>query len=952
MSRVEKSKQEKFSQVVEHATLYEVFNIKKLKRLPYLLDDKEENARKQIDQLLGLLKPIPNKDPKKFGRLKVSYEEDSRLQSCRLFATSKFSYQGMWRQVRHTLASGLYFDVDIVNCGATILYHMVQFGKVKMYQEVEREGDAENITRKIPKFLVGSMLEDYVKNRDTWLEEIQEKHGITRDQAKKLIQSILLLGSYKIPRKEEAEIYYSPRQDERYEKLVELGKETKSIGEWLCDKHNQDFIDTRIIMREKIKTDAKLKRTKPKRLEPAMLSYEIRAYEREITDNLKRYFEACGLEVGTMTFDGMMIRKIKPSDGSSLKKEELLGIMNSWMKKFSAEGSDYVGWDEIKIIIKEMDEKVELLPKDRIKLFDYSPCAGKPDEAAERLIEMVGKENFIYCDGDDGDGMLLVFDKKRGIFYRVDNKKPDSMGYVVISDYAREYAQNLWMPSKNGCQEDNYSESEHIAKLIKPLSKSLSIRDVQWMERMQDSSIGKLFYNNGFYDMDTGIFEPSFSPEIYSRHRINHNFVPRTKENGRYINKCIRYAMSITFDRFFSSPEEAQPLISSLAHALYGKNKLQQYVFCPGVTGSGKSKFITMLKNAFGDYVGSFDIENLKVDNSTNDKAKKLGWAYYSKFERILISSEKPDNVKLDCGLMKMLTGGDAITARAMFQVLSKTNKFVPHFTPFSFVNAMPEINMDEALERRLKVKRFKRRIQSKEDYENDNENVNNYVPYDPKIDEKINSEEFFVGFTHIFLDSYLKKETPKFSKEDMLYCITGSSTDAVELIDNIFVFKNHSEKDVCRITKAELTKVFDENKANLNGMGIAEFKDKIVNIAQVHGITVNMNEKPVRIGKSTVRCIHNMRLKRQSEKDADETITSGYDRTGEKNKKEDFQNATINLYPKKYSDEDEEEEMSEVQKANEMTSNALKYAQNGNLEKATKMLREFHKRRNYFEKA
>ena len=87
--------------------------------------------------------------------------------------------------------------------------------------------------------------------------------------------------------------------------------------------------------------------------------------------------------------------------------------------------------------------------------------------------------------------------------------------------------------------------------------------------------------------------------------------------------------------------------------------------FVHGPAASGKSTFLEALKAAFGDYAKVADFESFiarrDAGNIRNDIAELAG-------RRFVLSIEVDDGKRLAEGLVKMLTGGDTIRARFLYQ--------------------------------------------------------------------------------------------------------------------------------------------------------------------------------------------------------------------------------------------------------------------------------------------
>jgi len=123
-----------------------------------------------------------------------------------------------------------------------------------------------------------------------------------------------------------------------------------------------------------------------------------------------------------------------------------------------------------------------------------------------------------------------------------------------------------------------------------------------------------------------------------------------------------------------------------------------------GPGGSGKSTFIGAIRNAFGpDYTmtANFDlfIKKRSASSGPNPELARLAGA------RIVFSIEVDDGRELAHGLLKTVTGGDAIVARFCYR---DEFEYEPRFTLVLVANDLPITDADDSgMERRLRVVPF-----------------------------------------------------------------------------------------------------------------------------------------------------------------------------------------------------------------------------------------------------
>jgi putative DNA primase/helicase len=133
-------------------------------------------------------------------------------------------------------------------------------------------------------------------------------------------------------------------------------------------------------------------------------------------------------------------------------------------------------------------------------------------------------------------------------------------------------------------------------------------------------------------------------------------------------------------------------------YALTGVTREEVFVFCRGPAGAGKSTFTEGLRRTWGDYATSADFTSFLVkqlsDGPREDIARLAG-------ARLVTSVETRDGQRLAEGLVKLLTGGDTVPARRLYE---RTFEFVPEFKLLLASNYRPHARADDdGLWRRLR---------------------------------------------------------------------------------------------------------------------------------------------------------------------------------------------------------------------------------------------------------
>jgi putative DNA primase/helicase len=125
----------------------------------------------------------------------------------------------------------------------------------------------------------------------------------------------------------------------------------------------------------------------------------------------------------------------------------------------------------------------------------------------------------------------------------------------------------------------------------------------------------------------------------------------------------------------------------AVGYTLTGRTDLEHLFFIHGPTRTGKSTFLEALKGALGDYAKTADfgtfLKGHAVGKPRADIARLRG-------ARMVVSIEVDEGSHLAEALIKMLTGGDTITARALYQ---DSFEFRPAFKLWLAANAAPRVS-------------------------------------------------------------------------------------------------------------------------------------------------------------------------------------------------------------------------------------------------------------------
>lgn len=301
---------------------------------------------------------------------------------------------------------------------------------------------------------------------------------------------------------------------------------------------------------------------------------------------------------------------------------------------------------------------------------------------AERFLDLFG-EDFRY---NYTDGKFIFWDDCRwatdldGVAKRAADK--------AIEEMRQE---SEWYES-SGDSDTAKAFAKHIKASRSAKSKENMLKEIQHHIPIMPFQLDKhkMAFNvpNGTLSLKTGQLVPTkrdyfitkFSPVEFTDNadcpmwrRFLDDIFGGDRELIRYIQKAVGYSMT-------------------------GDTSEQCVFFLYGTGRNGKSTFLDVLREIFGDYVSNIQPETIMVKNSmgngiNSDIARLKG-------ARMVTTVEPNEGVRLNEGLIKQLTGDDAVTARKLY---GNEFEFKPEFKLWMATNHKPVIRgTDDGIWRRI----------------------------------------------------------------------------------------------------------------------------------------------------------------------------------------------------------------------------------------------------------
>jgi P4 family phage/plasmid primase-like protien len=238
-------------------------------------------------------------------------------------------------------------------------------------------------------------------------------------------------------------------------------------------------------------------------------------------------------------------------------------------------------------------------------------------------------------------------------------------------------------------------ETSFKSNLMTECSELFYDREKTFLEKL-DSNNNLIGFRNGVYDLLKDELRKG-RPEDYVSLSTNINYIeyaPASNEVKDIYNML---------ETIFVIKEVREYVMKRLSSFLSGSTKDEAFDIFSGGGGNGKSKIMELLENAIGEYAVKLPISLLTAKRAASNAATPELAA--TKGKRIATLQEPDSDTKLNVGLMKELTGGDKIQARALYR---EPFEFKPQFKLVLCCNDKPQLPPnDEGTWRRVRNTEF-----------------------------------------------------------------------------------------------------------------------------------------------------------------------------------------------------------------------------------------------------
>lgn len=219
---------------------------------------------------------------------------------------------------------------------------------------------------------------------------------------------------------------------------------------------------------------------------------------------------------------------------------------------------------------------------------------------------------------------------------------------------------------------------------------------IEKFEEKLDANPNLIGFENGVYDLENMEFREG-RPEDYISFTTGINYIEYNARSSQI------QAINSYLSQVFVKEHMRDYVMKLFASFLTGQMKEQKFYIWTGSGANSKSMLVNLFERAYGDYCCKFPITLLTQKRAASNAAtSELARA---KGKRFGCLQEPSEDEKLNIGLMKELSGGDKIMARAIYK---EPVEFRPMFKLLLLCNQLPNVPSDDGgTWRRIRVVEF-----------------------------------------------------------------------------------------------------------------------------------------------------------------------------------------------------------------------------------------------------
>lgn len=714
---IEPINEKKFNLLLNSTLLRSKFNN------PY---SKFRNEREMLEKYKKKMIDDDNKKEMKFIEVKYLRTNDMSFGRCN--PDRSLGLFSIRREIRHTLCSDYYVDIDIVNCHPILLYQVAEQNNIKLEYLGKYIKDRDKIMKILIKHYNITDDEKFITTK---------KYETAKDKVKKLFITLLYFGSFKSWSKEYELVDVSPDDF-----IIGFVNDIKKVGKIIKNTNSKIYDE---IINRKTNQNRDLNK---ENLTGSTVSYFLQELEVRILEELFLYCVDKGFiknKVCSLCADGLMILKEEYNDNLLTEFNVLIKEKLNFDLKFTRKELNN-GYTEKELLDTQDNilEKAMLLKN--FSHYQYS-----------QVFYEDFKQNYIF---DDTFGWFY-YDKFNNIVNSGKNYPPKILNQITetLNHYVDSYKKRMEILLLNfkGKTEELKTEdtkafkeyiklytaqklkignSTFIEGIIKYLKSSYQNNDIY---KKMDSDMSYIAFKNLVFDFD--------EMEFRDKRLDDYNIKNTGYEINIVSNETIRKEIMEILKTIFDTKEKINYYLLRTATSLYSNSTESLYIET-GTGGNGKGLLSSLVEKALGEYFYIAPSNFLTTDLTKADGANSS--LVSCKGRRYVLITEPENKTEGDSnfniGFIKSLTGSDTINARELH---GKTQLFKPTFTLFLQCNNKPNMKkIDKGMVRRLKVCPFNNKF-----VENPKENTNERM-INTTLKNKFSNKLYYNEFMLLLLDT------------------------------------------------------------------------------------------------------------------------------------------------------------------------------------------------------
>ena len=241
-------------------------------------------------------------------------------------------------------------------------------------------------------------------------------------------------------------------------------------------------------------------------------------------------------------------------------------------------------------------------------------------------------------------------------------------------------------------------------------------------EGLLDSKVNLIGFENGVFDLDAREFRAGEPEDLIT-------FSTGTSYNGFDPDDPAHEEIRRFFEPVQPDPAVRTYLLRFFASCLHGRVREHSFHIAQGVGSNGKSLTVDFLERALGEYAIKVPISLLTQKRAASAAASPE--IIRMRGRRFACLQEPGNDETLNVGMMKEITGGDAIVVRGLYK---DCIQFKPQFRLLLTANDLPKVRAaDGGTWRRIKLLPFTSRFVENPDPARPNE-----FALDPDLQDRL----------------------------------------------------------------------------------------------------------------------------------------------------------------------------------------------------------------------